>query len=391
MNLEQIEARMAELDALVADTQDEEAVKNAIEERKQLEAEKAKLLAEEEEKKNQAAEAEKRAANAALLSGNPALGNVIGNRKGATTMQNVNEYRNSKEYINAFAEYIKTGEDKQVRALLTTNVGEAGTIAVPSLVYEEIKTAWDRNEIFEFVEKLDVVGNLLVNFEISASDAVFHDEGSGAVAEETLTEGIATLVPKSIIKWVSFSKEVLNMRGEDFLRYIYRELSHKILKAAADDLIGKIAALPSSANATTPCAVKIKKAAAVGTVVEAIGNLSDEAANPIIVMNKLSYAEFKKAAYAAGYGIDPFEGLPVRYNNSLPAYATATEDDVWMIVGDFGYGAIANFPNGQVANITVDELTKKKQGMIDVIGDQYVAAAPVACKAFCLVSKPASM
>ena len=387
MNLEQIEARMAELDALVADTQDEEAVKNAIEERKQLEAEKAKLL-EEEEKKKQAAEAEKRAANAALLSGNPALGNVIENRKGATTMKDINEYRNSKEYIDAFAEYIKTGEDKQVRALLTTNVGEAGTIAVPSLVYDEIKTAWDRNEIFEFVEKLDVVGNLLVNFEISASDAVFHDEGSGAVAEETLTEGIATLVPKSIIKWVSFSKEVLNMRGESFLRYIYRELSHKILKAAADDLIGKIAALPSSATATTPCAATIKKAAAVGTVVEAIGNLSDEATNPIIVMNKLSYAELKKAAYAAGYGIDPFEGLPVRYNNSLPAYTTASENDVWMIVGDFGYGAIANFPNGQVANIVVDEITKKKQGMVDVIGDQYMAAEPVACKAFCLVSKP---
>lgn len=391
MNLEQIEARMAELDALVADTQDEEAVKNAIEERKQLEAEKAKLL-EEEEKKNKAAEAEKRAANAALLSGNPALGNVIENRKGVNAMyKDINEYRNSKEYIDAFAEYIKTGEDKQVRALLTTNVGDAGTIAVPSFVYDEIKTAWDRNEIFQFVEKLEVAGNLLVNFEISASDAVFHDEGSGAVAEETLTEGVAILVPKSIIKWVSFSKEVLNMRGESFLRYVYRELSHKILKAAADNLIGKIAALPAQATYTTPCAATIKKAAAVGTVVEAIGNLSDDAANPIIVMNKLSYAEMKKAAYAAGYAVDPFEGLTVRYNNSLPAYATATENQVWMIVGDFGYGAIANFPNGQIANITVDEITKKKQGMVDVIGDQYMAAEPVACNAFCLVSKPASL
>lgn len=391
MNLKQIEARMAELDALVADAQDEETVKNAIEERKQLEAEKAKLL-EEEEKKNQAAEAEKRAANAALLSGNPALGNTIENRKGVNAMyKDINEYRNSKEYIDAFAEYIKTGEDKQVRALLTTNVGDAGTIAVPSFVYDEIKTAWDRNEIFQFVEKLEVAGNLLVNFEISASDAVFHDEGSGAVAEETLTEGIATLVPKSIIKWVSFSREVLNMRGESFLRYVYRELSHKILKAAADDLIGKIAALPAQATPTTPCAATIKKAAAVGTVVEAIGNLSDDAANPIIVMNKLSYAEMKKAAYAAGYAVDPFEGLTVRYNNSLPAYATATENQVWMIVGDFGYGAIANFPNGQIANITVDEITKKKQGMVDVIGDQYMAAEPVACNAFCLVSKPASL
>ena len=51
------------------------------------------------------------------------------------------EIRNSKEYINAYAEYIKTGDDRECRALLTENVG-TGTVPVPEIVYDIVKTAW---------------------------------------------------------------------------------------------------------------------------------------------------------------------------------------------------------------------------------------------------------
>ena len=108
-------------------------------------------------------------------------------------------------------------------------------------------------------------------------------------------------------------------------------------------------------------------------------------------MNKLSYAALKSAAYAAGYSIDPFEGLDVKYNNTLPSYSAASENDVWMIVGDFSYGALANFPEGEIPVVTIDELTKRKQGMIEVVGDLFMSAEPVACKAFTLVTKPAAI
>ena len=45
---------------------------------------------------------------------------------------------------------------------------------------------------------------------------------------------------------------------------------------------------------------------------------------------------FKAAQYANGFNVDPFEGFAVHFNNSLPAYADASEDDVYAIVGDFG-------------------------------------------------------
>lgn len=380
MTLEEVEARISELDSMVETSEDVEAINKATEERKALNERKAELK-----------DLVERKALAQAIQNNEVVPNVIEERKGEITMKNIKEYRDSAEYINAFAEYVKSGDDAEVRALLTTNVGDAGQIAVPSLVYDEIKTAWDKNEIMSLVNKVSVNANYQVEFEISGDDAVIHNEGSGAVSEESLSHGIATLIPEDIIKWISISREAKAMRGEEFLRYVYRELAHKILKKAADDLIGKIDALDTSATSTKPSAPVVKMGTTVSTVVTAIGNLSDDAANPVIVMNKLSYAALKAAAYAAGYSIDPFEGLEVKFSNKLKSYASASENDTWMIVGDFGYGALANFPEGETPNITIDELTKKKQGMIEVVGDLYVAAEPVACKAFVKVTKPASL
>ena len=393
MRLKEIEQRLAELDEIVNKTEDIEEVKKALEERKALEEERASIIkaAEDTEKKAQAEEAEKRAAKAALLSGNPALGVVKEARKGDIKMKDIKEFRNLPEYIDAFAEYKKSGDDKEIRELLTTNVGD-GTIVVPEVVMDEIKTAWDRNEILALVtNKLEVKGNIDQQFEISGDDAITHLEGSGAVAEENLSIGNVKIVPEDVIKWISLSKEVMSMRGEAFLRYVYREVSHKIFKKQADKLIGKIMALPESATAEKPNAKKVKKGTTVGTVVEAIGNLSDEATNPTVIINKLSYAAVKQAAYANGYSVDPFEGLEVRYSSQLPAYATASENDVWMIVGDFGYGCLANYPNGEAIEINIDTLTKKKEGKIEVVGDQYMGAEPVACRAFTLVTKPAAV
>ena len=300
------------------------------------------------------------------------------------------ETRNSKEYINAYAEYVKTGKDEEVRALLTENV-DGGTIAVPDFVLDEVKTAWDNNELLSLVRRMNVRGNLKVQFEISGTDAVVHTEGAYAVAEEELVEGIVELVPASIKKWVSISDEVMDMRGEEFLRYIYDELTYRIAKKAADLLVAKIVALDTTASSSAPSVAKVTAAPAVGTIATAIGNLSDEAANPTIVMNKLTYAAFKNAAYANGYGVDPFERLRVVFNNSLPAYSAASANACYAIVGDFGHGAIANFPNGEDIEIKLDTLSKKKEDLVEILGREYIGLGVVADKAFVQVCKPASV
>ena len=372
MSLKDIEKRIAEIQNEITIAENTEAIDKLVEERKGLLEKKAELEA-----------LETRKAQAMQIQNGQVVARSIEAPKA-----NV-EVRNTKEYIDAFAEYVKTGKDAECRSLLTTNVPSTGTIAVPDFVYDIIKTSWDKNDIMSLVKKVAVKGNLKVQFEISGTDAVIHDEGSGAVSEETLTEGIVTMVPKNIKKWISFSDEVMSMRGEAFLRYIYDELAYRITKKLADELVGKIVATTTSGSASSPKQGLIKVAPAMATVATAIGNLSDEATNPVIIMNKLTYAAFKTVQYGNGYGADPFEGLRVLFNNSLPAYSTASENDCYMIVGDLGYGALANFPDGDVIDIKVDELTKKKEDLIEVLGREYVAVDVIACKAFCKVTKPA--
>lgn len=304
-------------------------------------------------------------------------------------MKDIKEFRNSQEYMNLYAEYLKTGKDDEIRAALLTTNATDGTIAVPDMVYDIIKTAWDKNEIMNLVPKTEVKGNLKVNFEISGSDAVVHAEGSGAVAEEELVEGIISIVPAFVKKWKSFSDEVMAMRGEAFIQYIYDELAYRIVKKMADLLIGQIAALPATATATSVSANKVETAPVVGAVAQALGQLSDEATNPVVVMNKATWSLFKAAQYANGYNVDPFEGFDVHFNNSLPVYGAASTGAVYAIVGDFAEGTLANFPNGEEIEYTFDELTRKKEDLVEVLGKVYVGLGVIGDKSFALLTKPA--
>ena len=309
------------------------------------------------------------------------------------------EVRNSKNYINAYAEYVKEGLSKdytmgeEARALLTNNATN-GVVAVPDMVDDIVKTAWEREEIVSLVRSISVKGNFQVQFEVSADGAVEHVEGDEPVDEEDLILGIATLIPKSIKKWISVSDEVLDMKGEAFLNYVYDELTYRIAKKCADILVGKIAALPQSlvANADgvydTPSAAKITLAPAVGTVASAYANLSDEANDITIIMNKLTHANFKTAAYANGYAVDPFEGFRVRYNNTLPAYDTATAGQVYMIVGDLNHGGLINFPNGEGVALKYDDKTLMTSDLVRILGRRFAAIGVVADKSFTLVAKP---
>ena len=111
------------------------------------------------------------------------------------------EIRSSKEYLDAYANYLKTGKDDECRALLSKNA-TGGQVPVPAYVEDRIKTAWDRVELMGLVRKTYIRGNLNVGFELSADPALIHTEGSAANSEEALTFGIVELKSESIKKWI---------------------------------------------------------------------------------------------------------------------------------------------------------------------------------------------
>ena len=376
LDLDGIEARKAEMKTEIEQAADSAAL-DAIEAEKAIIEERIAQLNAEAEK------AKRKADMAAVIGGK---GKTIAKQE-ERTMNDIKEYRNSKEYVELYADYMKSHDDTEIRAALLSTNATGGTIPVPDFVYDIVKTAWDRNEIMRLVPRENLPGNLKVSFEISGSDAVIHTEGSGAVSEEDLVEGVVTLIPEYAKKWKSFSKTVYALRGEAFVRYIYDEIAYRVFKKVADTLIGKIAALPQTATSTKPSAAKISGAPAVGLVAEAIGNLSDEATNPVVVMNKATWSAFKTAYYQGNFPADPFEGFAVHFNNSLPAYSTASSGAVYAIVGDFRQGTLANYPNGDEIEFTFDTISRKKENLVEVLGELLVAAEPVADKAFTLIAK----
>lgn len=349
-------------------------------------AEERKALLERKE----ALEAEERAAEQVQKNPNCA-DSVIENKRGENVMTN-EEIRNSKEYIAAYASAIRKQDDKfsECRALLTENTTN-GTVPVPEVVYEIIKNAWDREGIMRRVRKLYVKGNIKIGFEISATGATVHTEGGDAVSEESLVLGTVEIVPSSIKKWISVSDEVLDIGmgdGEEFLRYIYDELTYKIAKKAVDQLLALIVAA-GTASTTTAVGLPVytSSTVSVGLAAQAMALLSDRAANPIIVMNKATWGDFKAAQYANKFSVDPFEGLDVEFNNSIKSFSAASTGDTYMIVGDFAEGTIANFPNGEDITIKVDDKTDMTKDLVRILGRQYVGLGIVGPDSFVRIQK----
>lgn len=380
---EEIEARKLELRDEIEATEEVEKLEELNKEAEALVEEEEQLEQHEEEQK-EAEKLEERKFEA----------------KEIIKEENKMELRNSKEYIDAFAEYLKSNDQKELRALITTggySTGNSATVEVPDMVYDIVKTAWEREDLMARVRTLAIKGNLKVQFEVSGDAAVTHTEGQSAVTEESLVLGVVNLTPVSIKKWISISDEVLDLRGEAFLRYIYDEITYRIAKKCADILVGKIAALGTSLSANgsgvydAVSANKITAAPGIGVIAQAIANLSDECNDITVVMNKLTWGAFKAAQYGANYAADIFEGARVVFNNTLPAYSTADGGDVYAIVGDFSHGAIANFPDGDGIEIKYDDTTLMTQDLVRILGRRYVGIDAVADKAFCNIAKAASV
>lgn len=296
------------------------------------------------------------------------------------------DIRNSVEYINAYAEFIRTGDSRECRSLLTVNAG-SGTLPVPVFLQDMIETAWERDEILSRVNRTFIKGNLKIPFELSADGAYVHAEGTTAPTEEALTFGLVTLTPETIKKWVSFSDEVVDMKGEEFLRYIYDELTYRISKKLAEECLDDITTANATNGSTAIGVPQVTAAPSVIAIPQAVANLGEDARNPVIIMNRLTEADFLTAYAQGNFAIDPFAGLPRIYSGHLPAYTSADGGAIYAIVGDLN-GMQVNFPNGDGVVIKYDELTRKKEDIVEVLGRQYAGHGITKLGRFVNLKKP---
>ena len=372
--IEEIEKRMAEIKLeLEKPDADLDALQKEVNDLNEQRSQLQKSAKEAEEKRR------------AIAAG---MGSIL-DRHEETKPQTVDEIRGSQAYYDAYANYIKTGSMDECRALLTVNAPNNGSIPVPVILEEIVKTAWENNEILSRVNRTYIRGNLKVPFERSADDAYVHEEGTSAPTEEELLLGVVELIPKNVKKWVSISDEVMAMGGEAFLRYVFREVTYRVLRKLAALVVADIAGAGTDHTSSAVGIPKVNAAPGINTIPTAEAHLSDEAGKPVVIMNRLTDVKFR-AAYAAGnFAVDPFDGLERVYTSALPAYDSASDNAVYAIVGDL-FGAHVNYPEGDNVIIKLNDLSRAKEDISEVIGRQYAGHKVDRPGHFVNITKPAA-
>lgn len=348
------------------------AVETADADKDQLEELNAELDAIEERKLALEVEVEERKKAAEAVAAG--AGEEIEKREENTTMTN-KEIRNTPEYIEAYAKYVRTGKDLECRALLTEAV-EDGTVPVPSFVEATIQTAWENDEIFSRISKSFVPGNVKVGFEVSATDAVIHTEGDDAPDEEELVLGTVELVANYVKKWISCSDTALAVGPSQLLNYLYDELEYKIVQKAADIVVDKILNAPA---ASTEAAVGVAQVAGEvdpATILEAIGQLGSNARNRVFIASGTTIAAVQTLALQANYAFDPFFGLTVIQNDTITDGA---------IVGDLA-GVRANLPEGGGVKFIFDEYSLAEADLVKIVGKMLAAIEVVGPKMFAVIT-----
>lgn len=274
------------------------------------------------------------------------------------------ETRNTKEYLNAYVEYLKSGDDAECRALLTENADD-GTIPVPTYVESRIETAWERLQLLSRVRRSYFKGNVKVGVELSASPAEVHYEGGEAVSEEELGLAIVPINHETYKKWISFSDEVLDMRGETFIDYIYDEITYQIAKTVENGIITLLKSRDNNNDNGDPAVgVYTVSEIGLGDFVNAAGLLAGDVTNPVVITSRAVYAAYKALALEANYALDPFDGMEVIYADGFDY------DDPSMpvaFVGDLNAIQV-NLPNGADPQIKYDDLTLATSDLVRVIG-----------------------
>ena len=158
LNYEELETRAAEIAKETAEA-DKEKLETLNEELDAIAERRAALDLEVETRKKAAA---------AVVNG---AGLTIEEKDEEKPME-VMEYRNTPEYIEAFAKSIRTGKEIETRvdAGVISEVG-GGVAPVPAFVEEKIQTAWENDKVFSRVSKSFIPGILKVGVEESATGA----------------------------------------------------------------------------------------------------------------------------------------------------------------------------------------------------------------------------
>ena len=390
MTLEQIKTRKKELLEEIEKAETKERIAELQEEVRKLNEDKEKLEEEAREKRN--------------------LLNEIAEGKGKkiegganTTMtreeraKKLKDILSSEAYEIAYAEDIKHNTDKNTRSLLTELV-TGGSVPVPTYLEERINTNWESNEIYNLVNKTYFKGVAKIPFELSATDAEMHEEGAAAPNEEQLVLGTVEIKPATIKKWITISTEALELKGREFLDYIYDEIEYRIIKKLAGNIVNAILTAPTTATSTAASitTTQVARDVTVSDLITALGDISAEDKNVVYVMNKKTfYGKVINLTASTGQPIftpvaDNGElrpnifGHPVVFSDDLKEQDGTTTHETDIIVGDLS-SVTVNHPGERNVNFVTDPYSLAEDDLVKIVGKLMANAKVTKDKHFALL------
>lgn len=374
----QVEARAAALTEVAkADNPDLEAIEAetlALEERR------AQLI-------------EQRKADAAAVAAG--AGEVIEKREEKKRMKTIEEIRASREYEEAYANYIKTGSDREIRTLVTDVQGQGGEnkVPVPTYLENKIEASWNESRLWSAVRrKVNVKGIMRVPVEYDATPATVHNEAGARPEEESITFKAVYIQPKMIKKWIQITDEVLSLSGREFLDYIYDEIEYQIVQVAENNIVDCILSSSVALPGETPLSrsVNLEKITPA-TIFAALSVLADGARRPVAIMSKSMFYDFMNLTDLQQrpiYNIVSENGAPAYYINGVEvifADVNVFGDNQGLIVGDLD-GVLVNLPNGDAVDVVYDPYTKAPEDLVTITGKMLMGAEVVKKDYFAVVT-----
>lgn len=298
------------------------------------------------------------------------------------------------EYRQAWVDAIRTGDERKVRAMATTE----DNVPVPTIWQSYVETAWyNYGKFSRLVNKTYIQGYLSIPFEAEADDAVIHTEGTAQPAEEEITLGLIELKPAMIKKWISMTDELMAMTADDFMRYLADELVYRVVLKLDNGIIN--GALDTNGKGV----VGIVNNA--NTLTAANGALSFNVLNAgiadLVTFDNLTVAMNPKTFFDGFMGLTDLQqrpiyqiaadntgkpqyyvnGIRVEFTQALPAYSAASAGDVWAIAGDFR-GYRLNLPEGEMVRTLFDPYTLAREDKAIMVGRLYAAGNVARLKHF---------
>lgn len=369
---DQIETRRAEIMTEI-DTADSEQLNNLNAELDALEERRKEL------------ETEQRKAKMKAVAGGAGTVISIGAEPEKRTLKDVLA---SDAYVDAFANYIKFNDDKECRALLSDLV-DGGSVPTPTVIDDFIATAWNSNEILRRVRRTYIKGTAKYPFEYSATGASVHTEGAAAPSEETLVLGTVSVEPQMLKKWITVSDEILALKGQMFLDYLYDEIEQRILELAITQIITAIKAAPESATTSAAGVRAITGAFDAYTIFAAQAELVASAVNPVAIMNKKTYFNTFMALHDTTgrpiYNVVSDNGRPTYFINGIEVLFNNDLAENELIVGDLN-GVIMNLPDETEVSFVTDPYSLAEKDLVKIVGKMYAGIGVVRDGYFCYAS-----